>query len=211
MVEAEAADSRVHGVTLQSAAVYQTMPSSYPIRVEVWNNTDRPNTNPADFGPGSYIDPRGEATDDAVTVLISPDDTVINASRANTDTACGDAYVERPIADGDTLILVYPDGRRETRVVRMTNLGYGYVDLSTPGSLVAELDAAYAALVHDTTYAEATVTTLAWARERATNGEMLATAVGDFARHVDSAKFRLADAARRFADAYAAAFAEGVA
>jgi hypothetical protein len=136
------ANAASYGITHRSAYVYDTSRSSSPTRVVVWSNEGRPNprngqpirwgqAGPIDGGNGRYLDPSHQATDSPVTVLLTPESSVITANGTNTGTqASGQVYppAGAPIRAGDTLTLIYPDGTEAAHVARFTNNGHGIAD-----------------------------------------------------------------------------------
>lgn len=136
---AKADEQRGHyGVVYTSARVWKVKGSYGPGRVEVWSNTDRPNPHPGerrwnDFGSiggdGKYLDPRNKGTDEEFTVLLSPESTIIDAYGTGTGTAAsGQVWADdrTPIASGEVLVLVYPDGREERwEITLKDNYGHG--------------------------------------------------------------------------------------
>lgn len=127
-----------YGVTHESVYVYRVRPDHWPTRIQVWDNTGRPNPHPGETkwnefgrigGDGQYLDPRNEGTDEEVTVLFSPESSVISARGDSTGTpASGQVWApdHEPITTGDVVVLVYPDGREERRTAVLTNSGHGY-------------------------------------------------------------------------------------
>lgn len=114
-----------YGIRAESKYVYRTNKSHSPTRVVVWDNTGRPNKRngqpveygnygPKDGGNGRWLDPHNKATDDMLSIELTPEASVICA---NTDMNTGqpgsgqvydkDADVLR---DGDTATLVYGHG-----------------------------------------------------------------------------------------------------
>lgn len=135
------AESKSYGVTHKSRYVYSTSRGHYPTRVEVWSNVDRPNPRNGepvrwgqygklDGGNGRYLDPGHDATDAPVTVLLTPESTIITSDGTNTGTeASGQVYASGvTIRTGDVLCLIYPDGREESWTVRFTRNGHGEAD-----------------------------------------------------------------------------------
>lgn len=138
------ADDRAasYGITHRSAFVYDTDRSSSPTRIVVWSNEGRPNlrngepiqwgsAGPINGGNGRYLDPQNQATDSPVTVLLTPESSVITSNGTNTGTAAsGQVYPvgAAPIRAGDTLTLVYPDGTEAGHIARFTNNGHGIAD-----------------------------------------------------------------------------------
>ncbi|GIE98951.1 hypothetical protein [Paractinoplanes rishiriensis] len=116
-------DRTTYGITHRSAHVFRVTGTGvhnrcYPHRVQVWDNTGRPNTDPGRFteftgrvGPGAYIDPCGKGTDTPVTVTTSAEAVAVTNNGTNTGTeASGQVYAPETIAMGDVVILVYPGG-----------------------------------------------------------------------------------------------------
>lgn len=142
LVGADERREQHYGVTHSSASIWRVKGSHSPTRVEVWSNVNRPNPHPGQvkwkqFGPiggdGKYLDPENQGTDDEVTVLLSPESSGIYADAPNTGhEGSGQVWApeHEPIATGDVLVLVYPDGREEPRTVTLTGNGYGRADLA---------------------------------------------------------------------------------
>jgi hypothetical protein len=116
-------DRTSYGITHRSEHVYRVTGKgvhnrSFPHRVQVWDNTVRPNTDPDQLteftgrvGPGAYIDPQGKGTDAATTVTTSAESIAITRTGANTGTAVsGQVYAPHTMTIGDYILLVYPDG-----------------------------------------------------------------------------------------------------
>jgi hypothetical protein len=128
-----------YGIMYLSRYVFRTSKGSSPTRVLVWSNLGRPNTRNGepvkfgDYGPinggdGAFLDPQNRATDDAQSVLLTPECSVITNNGTNTGTeASGQVYAPAGtrIAEGDLITLVYPDGIEATYVARFTNNGHG--------------------------------------------------------------------------------------
>lgn len=143
MAKASTYRTETYGVTDASAFVYKAEASTFPTRLVAWDNTGRPNlrngqptrwgnAGAIDGGNGQYLDPNNLATDAPVSVLITPEASVITDSGTNTGTqASGQVYdANRTVLrTGDTLELVYSGMRTETRIVKMTYGGYGSADL----------------------------------------------------------------------------------
>lgn len=118
-----------YGITHKSACVYRVAGSYSPTRVKVWDNTRRP--NPRDGVAGAYLDPHNRATDARVSVLLSPESSVISAHRNGTGTvASGQVYApgDTRFRTGDVLVLVHPDGSHCRVTVRLTNNGHGVAE-----------------------------------------------------------------------------------
>lgn len=90
---------------------------SFPHRVQVWTNVNRPNPHPGERkwtefgsigGDGRYLDPRHQGTDDETTVYLSSESISILASYTEQDIA---ERREGPaLAIGEHVQLRYPDG-----------------------------------------------------------------------------------------------------
>ena len=144
MLPAKPSRTDDYGVLHSSAFVYQTSRGSGPTRIDVWDNTRRPNARNGeplrwgqcgvlDGGNGRYLDPENQATDETVSVLLTPECTVIDAYGTGTGSAAsGQVYSPdgETIRSGDTLMLMYPDGTHEARVVRFTGNGHGQAALA---------------------------------------------------------------------------------
>jgi hypothetical protein len=101
----------------------------------VWNNTVNPrdgepirysNYGPIDGGNGAYLDPGYRATDYPTSVLLTPEATMMTDDGSSTRTRGPQVYAEETVLrEGDTLVLVYPDGSEEARTIRFTNNGHG--------------------------------------------------------------------------------------
>jgi hypothetical protein len=147
MVEADARQAS-YGITHQSAFVYRTSKSSAPTRIVVWSNTGRLNARngqpvrygdygPIDGGDGKFIDPKGKATDAPVSILLSPECTVIDAYGTGTGTVgSGQMWAPRTgggqitLRPGETVSLAYPDGTVSGPYpVRFTNNGHGFIEI----------------------------------------------------------------------------------
>ena len=122
-----------YGITHRSAFVYDTrVYGGAPTRVNVWSNTGRPNPDKGkSLGdtlrngnvlteyslPGTatreYLDPHNAPTDDPVSILLTPESTVMCAdTRMNTGQPGSGQVFARNIrlGDGDTADLIYPEG-----------------------------------------------------------------------------------------------------
>jgi len=147
-----------YGIEYTSAYVYRTKGNTGPTRIQVWNNLRRPNPHPGETkwgamgpigGDGKYLDPYNKGTDEKVTVLLEPESTVISAHGDSTGTAASGQVWARDVVleTGDVLVLVYPDGSEERRVLTFTdNYGRGQADPVKPGR--ALLDEEEAALLN---------------------------------------------------------------
>lgn len=117
-------NAQSYGIRFRSKFVYRFTgtglhnPSS-PHRVNVWDNTGRPNTDPDRFkpalgrkvGPGAYIDPRGHGTDHATSILTNAESTIMTDNGTNTGTeASGQVYADVTIRTGESVMLRAPDG-----------------------------------------------------------------------------------------------------
>lgn len=140
-----------YGIEFTSVYVYRTTRDAGPGRIQVWSNTNRPNPHPGEtswgaMGPiggnGKYLDPCNKGTDEEFSVLLEPESTVISAHGDSTGTvASGQVFVkDHPLLDsGDVLVLVYPDGREERRILTFTdNYGRGQADLVKPGKVLLD-------------------------------------------------------------------------
>lgn len=140
-----------YGIEYTSAYVYRTKHEAGPSRLQVWSNLRRPNPHPGETrwgavgpigGDGKYLDPHNKGTDEEVSVLLSPEATAISAHGRSTGTAAsGQVYAKgHPVLDtGDVLVLVYPDGREERRVLTLTdNYGRGQADLVQRGKALVD-------------------------------------------------------------------------
>ena len=129
-----------YGITHLSRYVFSTTKGSYPTRVVVWSNVNRPNPRngePVRFGEygkldggnGRYLDPSNNATDEPTSIRLTPEASVITNNGTNTGTAAsGQVYAPagQRIAEGDLVALVYPGGSiGVTYVVHFTNNGHG--------------------------------------------------------------------------------------
>jgi hypothetical protein len=139
-----------YGIKYRGRNVYSTRKSHSPTRLVVWDNTGRPNP---DLGKGlgdklrngnvlttytvgqghgtrRYIDPQGNPSDEPITILLTPESSVICAdTRMNTgQPGSGQVYAPGVLADGDSATLVYPSGTRREVILHFpahTN-GHGY-------------------------------------------------------------------------------------
>lgn len=112
--------ARSYGVVAESVLVFRVQGPrvhnpSFPHRVQVWSNLDRPNLRNGqpvaygqygivDGGNGRYLDPNNRATDQPFTVLLVAEPVVI--SRMASD----HQYADQVLSIGDTVHLVDPDG-----------------------------------------------------------------------------------------------------
>lgn len=138
MVPTNAGQRAQYGVEFTSAFVYRTSKSTAPTRIDMWANR-KPNPRdgqpvrygeygPIDGGNGRLLDPGNRATDEPVSVLLSPESTVITAQRNGTghpDSGQVWGPQDDCIRPGDTLLLVFADGRQETWRATFSNNGHG--------------------------------------------------------------------------------------
>lgn len=133
MDTADSYSTGAYGITHRGRNVYDTAKSSGPTRLVVWSNVKRLNIDKGkplgdtlrvgdrrgnivteyslQFTRGSYLDPHNNPTDDAVSLLLSPESSVITSNGTNTGTvASGQVYAPGKLADGDTATLSYPNG-----------------------------------------------------------------------------------------------------
>jgi hypothetical protein len=141
MVEAPS-DRAQYGITHLSRFVFRTSKGSSPTRVQAWSNVNRPNPRSGepvkygdygkiDGGNGRYLDPQNNATDSPTSILLSPECSVITNNGTNTGTeASGQVYAPAGtrIAEGDRIVLVYPDGVGVAFTARFTNNGHGRLE-----------------------------------------------------------------------------------
>lgn len=140
-----------YGIEYTSVYVYRTKREPGPSRVQVWSNLRRPNLHPGETswgamgkigGDGKYLDPYNKGTDEEVSVLLEPESTVISAHGDSTGTAAsGQVFVkDHPLLDsGDVLVLVYPDGREERRLLALTDdYGRGQAAPVKPGKALLD-------------------------------------------------------------------------
>lgn len=111
-----------YGILHKSRNVYETTQSNGPTRLVVWDNTGRINKRNGqqvnysnygviDGGNGRFLDPQNQATNDPVSILLTPESSVITNSGTNTGTvASRQVYAPGKLADGDTATLSYPSG-----------------------------------------------------------------------------------------------------
>jgi hypothetical protein len=126
-----------YGITHKSASVYRNVGSG-PLRVKVWDNTNRPNPHPGETrwtnfgsigGDGQYLDPNNKGTDETVSILISPESTAICAdTRMNTgQPMSGQVYSDDRLTDGATVTLVLPNDTNITGTVKIDRYGHGRI------------------------------------------------------------------------------------
>lgn len=103
-----------YGIRAKSRFVYDTTKSHYPTRVELWDNTGRPNDGTRKgyiTGTGRWVDPQNHATDDMLTILISTESIGISSTPSLTTghEGSGQVYAKQlaKMRDGDTATLVY--------------------------------------------------------------------------------------------------------
>lgn len=105
------ANAMGYGIRAQSEFVYRAT-DHYPVRVVLWDNTSRPNDGHIAYaGDGRWLSPNNKATDDMLTILLSPESIGISSNRDMTTGQPGSGQVydrnaER-LMDGDTATLVY--------------------------------------------------------------------------------------------------------
>ncbi len=98
----------------------------HPHRIAVWDNTARPNPRngepvryndfgPVDGGEGQWLSPENRATDDVLTVLATAQAVVIDGRTANY------GPFDDVLEHGQTVTLVFPDGRKRDYVIRGRN------------------------------------------------------------------------------------------
>ena len=134
-----------YGITAESAHVFVTNRSSYPTRVMVWSNFHSLNPRdgqpvrygdmgPIDGGNGRYLDPNNHATNAASTWLLSTESISITAQRNGTGHPdSGQVWATGTrIADGDIVILCYPDSIRTWHTVELPRFSNGHGSLTVP-------------------------------------------------------------------------------
>jgi hypothetical protein len=119
-ISAPTANDATYGILGRSRFIYSGRHGSGPLRVIVWSNVNRPNPGETRWnaygsvgGNGRYLDPHNKGTDAAITVLISPEATMITAERTGTGhPLSGQVWApdHKSLVAGDTLTLVMPDG-----------------------------------------------------------------------------------------------------
>ena len=146
-----ATESRAHyGIIHSSAFVYDTTKSHSPTRVDIWDNTGRPNpfrnaklgdvirnqtVTEWFLGTGKteprYFDPQNEPTDAELSILLSTESSVICAdTRMNTgQPGSGQVYGPGRLGEGDTATLHFADGHKQNVTLHFTNNGHGYAVL----------------------------------------------------------------------------------
>lgn len=145
MVGASRYAQETYGIMFESAHVYRAQRShGYPVRLKVWDNTRRLNPRDGqavrysdygkiDGGPGRYLDPNNNATDEMWSVQIAPEAVVISAHGDGTGSrASGQVYGEETLRDSDVVTLVFPSGTQERHMLRIENYGYGHAVLLPP-------------------------------------------------------------------------------
>lgn len=126
MTEASEYDKREYGIKFKSAHIYRMTgrnTSRDPHRLQIWDNTVNPNIGPhygpdapgafgvGRIGEGAYVSPKRKGTDSPESFLWSRECTVIDAYRTGTGTReSGQVWAETPLAVGDTVALVFPNG-----------------------------------------------------------------------------------------------------
>lgn len=140
-------DVTTYGILFRSRYVYNSAHSTYPTRVVVWDNTRRVNGRngepvrhgdygPIDGGIGRYLDPRNKVTDSERSILLSTESIVITNNGTNTGTeASGQVYAPEgaKLRDGDTVTLLYPDGRTEEGAAVFPRWSNGHGHVTTAG------------------------------------------------------------------------------
>ncbi|MDG4783275.1 hypothetical protein O7614_26805 [Micromonospora sp. WMMD961] len=125
VIEASA-DKRTYGITHRGVFVHEVSGKGlhnrqYPHRVQVWDNTGRPNPRNGepvrygqygriDGGDGKYLDPNHNATDEPVTVLLSAESIAITNNGTNTGTWDGGQPFGAALKVGEAVRLRYMDG-----------------------------------------------------------------------------------------------------
>lgn len=115
-----------YGVMYESRNVFATSSSGRytPNRIALWNNLRRPNPRNGervrygdygviDGGNGKFLDPQNKATDDTVSILITPESSVLcaNTSMNTGQPGSGQVFAKDVLlSDGDTATLSYPRG-----------------------------------------------------------------------------------------------------
>jgi hypothetical protein len=157
LIEAPA-DRAQYGIMYLSRYVYDARRRlSAPTRVQVWSNLRRPNTRngepvkygeygPLNGGNGAYLDPSNHATDNAMTIYLTPEASAITNNGTNTGTeASGQVFAPghpEPIREGDTIVLIYPDGIESEYVAAFKHRGNGHGELfpAVPAAIAAIVD-----------------------------------------------------------------------
>lgn len=158
LVEAPS-DRAQYGIRYLSRYVFRTSKGSSPTRIVVWSNANRPNPRDGepvryteyglrDGGHGRYLDPQNKATDHVISILMSPEASVLSAHGDSTGTeASGQVYLPAGtrIAEGAELQLVYPNGDvSPVLLAHFTNNGHGRLatldgsDIDTPEATPTE-------------------------------------------------------------------------
>lgn len=117
LVPASAYDRENYGILFDGAALH-TMTGRgvhsrhHPHRIQLWDNSIRPNNDPefwSEFsgkrGPGAYVGPDGKGTDAQLSIVLNAQAVVISAYADPDALSYGDA-----LAIGDVVQLRYPDG-----------------------------------------------------------------------------------------------------
>lgn len=141
MIEPKPYWTEHYGILFESAFVYETNRSHSPTRLQVWDNTRRPNPDPGgpiqwgECGPlptggdGKWIDPNNRATDTERSYLIKTEATTIDAYGTGTGSvASGQVYSTDPrrICDGDRVLLRFADGAELDMIAVLPQHGNGY-------------------------------------------------------------------------------------
>lgn len=142
-----------YGITHTGRNVYDTTTRGGPTRLAVWENIGRPNPyHGAQLGDRPckgrgeldititeyslpktlprFLDPHNNPTDEPVSLLLSPESTVIcsNTSMNTGQPGSGQVYAEGKLADGDTATLFFPLGDTREVVLHFPphHNGHGY-------------------------------------------------------------------------------------
>lgn len=121
VIELRQADARRaadYGVIFESGTVHKVTGKnvhnpSFPHRVQVWDNTRRPNLYPDRWnqysgcpGAGRYVDPNGKGTDFELTILLAAECMVIASEGCDP----GVKTYGRTLALGERIQLQFPNG-----------------------------------------------------------------------------------------------------
>ena len=111
-----------YGIMFESEFVHEIPEDrnnrSYPHRIKVWSNLNRPNKWPegewTDFGfrggPGKYVDPNNKGTDSEQSFTISTEAMCISAHGDSTGTKASGQVWGEVVHVGDTITLQTPAG-----------------------------------------------------------------------------------------------------